>query len=312
MSQLERALKKARAEGIGLPPAGGGRAGDTRQPPSTFVSAWDFEDSADRAAVAQPVSKPTAESRRLDSATAPVVASTAARLNDFNPAIREKLVVGDRAPHELKEQFRKVAASLYRLREARPLKVIMIASAAPGEGKTLTATNLALTLSESYGSRVLLLDADLRRPSLHDVFDIPNTSGLREGLNGNGGTISPVRISAHLDVLTAGQATMDPMSALTSERLRNIVEQAAATFDWVLVDTPPVELLPDAKLLTSLADGAILVVQAESTPCRLAQQAVETIGRERIVGVVLNRLTERSGPDDYTYYGYYADRTGRL
>lgn len=301
MSQLERALRKAHAEGGGASTATGSADQDARQG-SKFVSPWEFEEPVDlftpaESGSAQP---PSSESRQA--------VPSSSRLEGFNQAIREKLVVGESASDQVREQFRKLAASLYRVRETHPLKVVMIVSAVPGEGKTLTATNLALTLSESYGSQVLLLDADLRRPTLHDVFGIPNTSGLREGLtSGNGRVVSPVRISAHLEVLTAGKAAMDPMSALISDRLRSILDQAAAAYDWVLIDTPPVDLLPDAKLLTNAADGAILVVQAGSTRCQQAQRAVEAIGRERIVGVVLNQLTSGMGDADYKHYGYYAD-----
>jgi capsular exopolysaccharide synthesis family protein len=149
------------------------------------------------------------------------------------------------------------------------------------------------------------MDADLRRPSLHNVFDIPNKVGLREELLSGTGVVSPTRISANLAVLTAGKVATDPMTLLTSDGMRNLLERAAETFEWVLIDTPPVGLLPDAGLLTSVADGAILVVRAGSTRCQLAQHAVEAIGRDRILGVVLNQLTDEMRPSAYKHYGYY-------
>jgi capsular exopolysaccharide synthesis family protein len=226
--------------------------------------------------------------------------------------VREQLVVGADAPPRVREQFRKIAASLFNLRESREIRVVMIVSAVPGEGKTLTATNLALTLSESYRCRVLLVDGDLRRPNLHQIFDIPNKAGLTDALAaGPGVPVPTVSISSHLELLTAGTASIDPMSALTSERLRLVVRQAAGEFDWIVLDTPPAELLPDAKILASLADVAILVVSAASTKYELAQRAIENIGRDRFVGVVLNRLAGTRDTDEYGYYGPDAGEYGR-
>lgn len=225
---------------------------------------------------------------------------------EFNPIYRDKLAMGEHSRPEIREQFRKIAAALYRVREQRPIKVVMVVSAVPGEGKTLTAVNLALTLSESYKSKVLLVDADLRRPSVHVVFDLPNTAGLRERLVAETEALLPIPVSPHLAVLTAGTAPVDPMSALVSDRMRAVLSAGAAVSDWVVLDTPPVELLPDAKLLASLADVAILVVHAGSTSCQLSQRAVEAIGRDRILGVVLNQV---SAPDSerYKYDGYYGN-----
>jgi capsular exopolysaccharide synthesis family protein len=208
----------------------------------------------------------------------------------------------------VREQFRKIAASLFNLRESREIRVVMIVSAAPGEGKTLTASNLALTLSESYRCRVLLVDGDLRRPNLHQLFDVPNKTGLTNALVGDPHVLVPtVRISSHLELLTAGTASIDPMSALTSERLRLVVRQAAGEFDWIVLDTPPAELLPDARILASLADVAILVVEAGSTKYELAVRAIENIGRDRVIGVVLNQLADTQDAGEDVYYG---DRAG--
>ena len=303
MSQLERALARARAEGQQAHAEGS--EVDPGRPASVFASSWDLQKPA------QPVKGP-----RRDSSPRPAIAATPSRqapasrpvFTAFSPAITEKLVVGDEGSLELREEFRKVAASLYRLRETRALRVVMVVSALPGEGKSLTSTNLALTLSESYDAQVLLLDADLRRPTLHDLFSVPNTAGLREGLSAtDGSVVSPVRISERLDLLTAGRASMDPMAALTSDRMRGVIARAAEVYDWVIIDTPPVELLPDAGLLTSEADGAILVLRAGSTSYRLARRAVEAIGTERVLGIILNQLTDDMSPDARKHYGYYGE-----
>jgi capsular exopolysaccharide synthesis family protein len=170
----------------------------------------------------------------------------------------------------------------------------MVTSALPREGKTLTVTNLALTLSGSYRRRVLLIDADLRRPSVHGVLKIPNTTGLHEVLNSNVTTLPTVQISPLLSVLTAGGPDDSPLAALTSARMRALLEHAAANFDWVLLDAPPVGLMPDAALLAGITGASLLVIAAGMTPYKLVERAVAELGRDRIVGTLLNRVESRA------------------
>jgi protein-tyrosine kinase len=189
--------------------------------------------------------------------------------------------------------------------EAR--KVLMVASAIAGEGKTLTATNLALTLSESYRRNVLLIDADLRRPGLHQIFQVPNTSGLHDGLCDDGdGRLPLLEITPHLMPLPAGLPDSDPMSLLASSKMRRIIEEASARFDWVIVDAPPVGLITDASLLAKMVDAALIVIQAGKTDYPIVRRAVEAIGRERILGTVLNRIAVPEAPYGYKYRNYYA------
>jgi len=214
-----------------------------------------------------------------------------------------KIVVDENMSAESREQYRRLAASLHHAQAATGIKVVMLTSAVMGEGKTLTSSNLALTLSESYHKQVLLIDADLRRPTLHSLFRIRTGSGLTEGLAPTGADLKvPVhQISSRLGILPAGRPTSNPIAGLTSVRMRLLLEEARGSFDWVIVDTPPVALLPDANLLSSMVDGAVLVVRADSTPWDLVQRAAAAIGQDRMLGVVLNGATAESGAD---YYGY--------
>jgi protein-tyrosine kinase len=189
------------------------------------------------------------------------------------------------------------------------VRIVMIASAMPGEGKTLTAANLALTLSESYQNRVLLIDADLRRPTLDHVFRLKAASGLIEGLQ-TGAKLVLRQVSARLSILPAGRPTSDPMAALTSTGMRHLLDEAKESFDWVILDTPPLMLLPDAHLLSALVDTAVLVVRANSTPHELVKRAADTIGRDRISGVVLNQAQASVlNHGDYYSYHYYSSDT---
>jgi protein-tyrosine kinase len=219
--------------------------------------------------------------------------------------LAEKTVVDEAMSPVSREQYRRLAAVLHDAQANSGLRVLMIASAVPGEGKTLTAANLALTLSESYHDRVLLIDADLRRPTLHQVFRLSTASGLSEGVQGDANLVLR-QVSPRLSILPAGRPTSDPMAALTSERMRALVSEAKENFQWVILDTPPLMLLPDAHLLSALVDGAILVIKANSTPHELVKRATEIIGRDRVTGVVLNQA-QASVPGYGTYYAqsYY-------
>jgi len=204
--------------------------------------------------------------------------------------LAEKVVADRNMAPMWREQYRRLAAMLHDAQGNSGLRVIMVASAAPAEGKTLTATNLALTLSDSYLKRVLLIDADLRKPAIHQLFQLNTTSGLIDGLDAKDDVRVALRqVSSHLWVLPAGRPTSDPMAGLTSDRMRRVVKEARETFDWVIIDTPPLLLLPDAHLLSSMVDGAVLVVRANFTPHDLVKRAADIIGRSRITGVVLNR-----------------------
>ncbi|MQA28868.1 MAG: polysaccharide biosynthesis tyrosine autokinase [Luteitalea sp.] len=319
MSLLELALRKARATTTAEDLPSGARTVGQHVLHSAFVPAWDFAEPADHnhgveRSAAVPAPRPGSvpvPSSEVHHAMRPLRAVDGGlEFLDFNPAYSDKLAMGEQSHPEIREQFRKIAAALYRVRELRPVKVVMVVSAVPGEGKTLTAVNLALTLSESYKSQVLLVDADLRRPSVHRVFGLSNTAGLKERLVAEVDQLLPTAVSPYLAVLTAGTAPVDPMSALVSDRMRAVLGAGASTSDWVILDTPPVELLPDAKLLASFADVAILVVQAGSTKCQLAQRAIEAIGRDRIVGVVLNQVKEADS-ERHNYDGYYGDGNGQ-
>jgi capsular exopolysaccharide synthesis family protein len=199
------------------------------------------------------------------------------------------------------EQYRRLAAALHDAQVERGLKTVMVTSALPGEGKTLTVVNLALTLSESYARRVLVVDADLRWPSLHGVFKVPNTEGLSEALESD---VEPAitEVSGRLSVLTAGRPGAAPLAGLSSSRMGALLKECAARFDWVLVDTSPVGVLPDGQVVARLIGAVILVIKAGSTPTATVQRAVADLGPEYILGTVLNRVEERRIPDA----GYYA------
>ncbi len=237
---------------------------------------------------------------------APELNSDDPRFSGFHESDAEKLVTSPTMPQPMREHYRRLSATLHHAQAESGIKLLMISSAVPDEGKTLTATNIALTFSESYHQRVLLIDADLRRPSLGALFQMPKIFGLNEALTSVPERRVPlIQVSRHLSLLTAGAPDSDPMSTLTSKRMKRLLDEAAATFDWVVIDTPPVGILTDAKLLGSMVDAALLVIRSGKTPAQLVQRAVDALGRERILGVVLNRTAPRNAAQPYGYYNTY-------
>lgn len=223
----------------------------------------------------------------------------------FDPNAAIKVITSEHATAVAIEQYRRLAASIHELQVDRGLKTLLVTSALPQDGKTLTVVNLALTLSESYKRRVLLIDADLRRPSVHELFQMRNASGLSDALRSANAELSVREVSPRLKILPAGNPDANPMAGLTSERMRVLLAEAEKSFDWVLLDAPPVGFMPDAELLARLTGAVLLVVGAGKTPHSLVERTINDLGRERIVGVVLNRVEERLLPTE-RYYQEYA------
>ena len=244
----------------------------------------------------------------------PVAAAAATPVGyRFSTASVPKLVVSPEVESVVVEQYRRFAALLHHAQADKGTRTVMVTSAVASEGKTLTATNLALTLSHSYQRRVLLIDADLRRPSLHEMFQLPNDDGLGRTLrNPTRGHLPLHQISPTLWVLTAGRPVSDPTSSLVSPAMKQLIFEAAGQFDWVILDTPPVALLSDANLLASMIDTAVIVVGASTTPYPLVKRAIDAVGAQRVLGIILNRTDRSAMVGQYGYYyGYGYGRPAR-
>ena len=256
-----------------------------------FKSPWDFQDTRlldSTESTMFPVREPDTDG--------PAV------IRDFNSKWKERLVISTSPEPFLVEQFRRLAATLHQMQASNGIRKVMITSALPNDGKTLTAVNLALTLSESYKRRVLLVDADLRRPSIRDVAHLPNVLGLADALRASTEQkLTIFQLTRRLALLPAGRPDPDPMSSLTSVRMSRILDDACRHFDWVVMDVPPVGTVADASILADMADTSLLVVRAGRTDYSVTQKAIDAIGRERILGVVLNAVEDIEGPT----YGYY-------
>jgi capsular exopolysaccharide synthesis family protein len=215
-----------------------------------------------------------------------------------------------RSPNSFEaDQYRVLRHLLGATAEEKRLQVLAVTSAAPGEGKTTTAVNLAASLAQSPGARVLLVDTDLRRPC------VAVSLGLAQSGPGLAGAVlderldlaSVVRPTAfRLSVLPAGVAPGNAYQILESPRVGRLLEEARATYDHVVLDTPPLLLVPDGRLLTQWVDAFVVVVAARRTPRKLLAATLDAVDPSKLAGIVFNG-DERplSGYYGGYYTGYY-------
>jgi capsular exopolysaccharide synthesis family protein len=213
-------------------------------------------------------------------------------------------------PHDFGEAFRSLRTSLVFTNGTDGKRMIAVTSTQPLEGKTTTACNLAVALALG-GSRVMLIDADMRRPGLHRTMGLQNEVGLSHVLTGQARVREAVQRTSepNLYVMTAGRTPPNPSELLSSARMQNLIANLqAGPFDWVIIDTPPVLAVTDAVIIAPYVSGLVFVVGSEMTRRAHAERAIETIqsGRPNIIGAVLNRVDLNRNKYYYSrYYGYH-------
>jgi succinoglycan biosynthesis transport protein ExoP len=210
-------------------------------------------------------------------------------------------------PHDFGEAFRALRTSLVGLASHDGPKVLAVTSAQPLEGKTTTAVNIAMALAVG-GSRVLLIDADMRRPNVHKALRISNDRGLSTLLAGQSRMREVVQRThdPNLLVIPAGRTPANPSELLASERMRALVEGLeSGPFEWVIIDTPPVLAVTDAVIVAPMVSGVTFVIGADMTRWRLAQRAVEMVqsANPRAMAAVLNKVD--FARNRYYYARYY-------
>jgi capsular exopolysaccharide synthesis family protein len=206
----------------------------------------------------------------------------------FPAAKPESRLVAIAAPQSsAAEQYRILLRRLDALAQRRPMRVVAVTSGSRGEGRTTTAANLALTAARE-GRPTLLVDGDLRRPSLADLFDLVPRAGLAEAVAGTAELSEAVVRAGPLAVLCAGEVR-DPLATLRDARLATVVESLRATYALVVIDAPPALSFLDGDRLAAATDGALLVVRAQSTPRAVVKLAADALG-ELAAGIVLNAV----------------------
>jgi protein-tyrosine kinase len=187
------------------------------------------------------------------------------------------------------EQYRALRSRITRAEAAHPLRVIQITSPGKHDGKTVTAVNLALTMAEEFQRRVLVMDTDLRRPSVHELLGLPPGPGLVDVLTGEA-TLEEALVEiadCRLTVLRAGGTYDRPAEMLGSAPMRRLVDTLRAQFDWIVIDSAPA-IVADPGAVAPLADGLVLVVRAGSTTKPAIARAIQTLGAKKLLGLVFN------------------------
>jgi capsular exopolysaccharide synthesis family protein len=224
-----------------------------------------------------------------------------------NPSPRVELITSPRSPSALADCFRSAATSmLYAGESAAGMRVIALTSARPRDGKTTVASNLALALAEA-GSAVLLIDGDLRKGRLHEIFQVPNTWGMSDLLAGK--KLPQGRDSAYVAtcyeriyLLPSGSTPVSIAGLLHSPRALEFVDKMRSRFDTIIIDTPPMLQMPDARVLGRLADGVILVLRSAQTTRQEAAAAVQRLSQDgtRVIGTILNEWDPKT-TSQYAY-----------
>ncbi|MGC2270872.1 MAG: CpsD/CapB family tyrosine-protein kinase [Candidatus Sulfotelmatobacter sp.] len=201
------------------------------------------------------------------------------------------------------EKFRFLAVRLRQLRQSRPLKKILITSTIPQEGKSTVAANLACTLARRRQQKTLLLEGDLRRPTVAAQFGLGKVPGLCERLSGQTESLNIYRLeSLGLWVLPAGTAPQNPLELMQSGKLSSLMDRLEAWFDWIVIDSPPVLPLADTSVLSRLADGILLVTRKGTTEKQQLQRGLEALEKSKLLGALVNASANAAHSDYYQRY----------
>jgi capsular exopolysaccharide synthesis family protein len=200
------------------------------------------------------------------------------------------------------EQYRSLRGRIDSIESQRPLKTIAVTSANSGEGKSTCSVNLAVVTAMSVGRNVLLIDCDLRRPKVHWTLGLQPQVGLAEVLLNQATVDDAIQKldGINLDVLPVRTVPPNPSELLASPEMRRLIQEVAGRYDRVILDTPACLGLPDAKSISEICDGLVMVVRAGVTPQQDVQAALDILDRRRVVGLVLN-----GSEATREQYGYY-------
>jgi polysaccharide biosynthesis transport protein len=207
----------------------------------------------------------------------------------------------------LGEELRLVRAKVRSLGQDRPIQCIGMISAGPGEGKSTLSLGLAASLAQEPNRRILLLEVDLRRPTLEGYLGLPRIAGLSEWLTGDNSSLGVRRVGPRgLFLLSAGRLPLEQPELLGSERMESVLTAARQAFDFIVLDCPPLVPVADSLLLQEMVDGFLCVVRARHTPRHVLKRALANVKPERILGLILNdhrEILDRYQRNAYRRYG---------
>ena len=206
----------------------------------------------------------------------------------------------------ISEQYRAIRTNIEYSNVDQNTKTILVTSSDKNEGKTTTVSNLAVSFA-NLNKKVLLIDCDLRNASIHKMFRLNNIYGLTDILAKDRAVDKCIQETEleNLYVLTAGAIPPNPAEILSSEKMKNLIEDLKNMYDYIFIDTPPIGLVTDAGVLSSFTDGVVLVVKSESVEKKYLEETKKKLDAvdARILGAILNSY--KSEQKDYNYYSYY-------
>jgi len=288
MSRVHDALRRAEEGGYLPDPAPAGAEG----PPA-----------AERPAGYPPLNGSTTATPpvrlNIDAATLAEVA-----VAPFQPAPESHLLDLNSSHETPAEEFRTLRTRLNHLQTLQPLHTVVVTSPSPAEGKTFTAVNLALAQAQLAESSVLLGDFDLRRPIIHNLFQIERAPGLSDYLMGQCSFSQAMRRieGMNLYILPAGTPVKNPLELLNMRQVKSLFEELPRGFSWSVFDTPPLLFSADANLLATLADGTVLVVKIGATTFDNVTRAMQSLCENNVLGIVANGARASELYSKYTYY----------
>jgi receptor protein-tyrosine kinase len=222
----------------------------------------------------------------------------------YRPAPESHLLNLNHSHETPAEEFRTLRTRLNHLQTLQPLHTLVVSSASPAEGKTFVAVNLALAQAQLAENLVLLGDFDLRRPVIHNLFQIDRAPGLSEYLSGQCRFSEALRRveGVNLYLMPAGSPVKNPLELLNTRQARLMFEELPRRFNWSIFDTPPLLFSADANLLSTLADGTVLVVKIGATTFDNITRAMQSLCENNVVGIVANGARASELYSKYTYY----------
>jgi protein-tyrosine kinase len=244
----------------------------------------------------------SSEGNAETSSRAPETVIPSFRLTQWEPNSKSMLFFGPEEDAGGKEEFRSLRSRLHQLREKSSIKTILVTSSLPKEGRSFVAANLAQAMAQQ-GHRTLLIDADLRSPSLHVALGTSRTPGLSEYFLGEAVENSIVQQGQmeNLFFIPAGRQISGQSEIVSSGVLKLLFERLAELFDWILVDSPAALPVSDAVSLSNHCDGVLIVLRSQSTPFDIVRKARKSFPEERLLGVVLNGIPA----DSHAHEAYY-------
>ena len=230
----------------------------------------------------------------------------------FTPSPDASLLDVSRPSEAPAEEFRSLRTRLNHLQSLQPIHTVVLTSASPAEGKSFTATNLALAQAQLEGNLTLLADFDFRRPVVHTMFQIPRGPGITDYLQGKAELHEIIKRieGTNLCIMPAGEAVLNPLELLNLTEVKHLLDRLPRVFNWVLLDTPPLLFTADANLLSTLCHGLIMVVRIGTTTIDSVTRAIGSLCQNNILGIVVNGAHKGELYSKYTYYhSYYYSKT---